>query len=46
MQAKLNELEARFNINNISEEGGTIEVAKIKENFEEVTETEDVTETE
>lgn len=46
MQAKLDELEARFNINNISEEGGTIEVAKIKENFEEVTETVEVTETE
>ncbi len=46
MQAKLNELEARFNINN-SMKGGkaTVEI-KDNKNFEEVTETEKVTETE
>ena len=47
MQAKLNELEARFNINNnIIRKEEQIEVDINKENFEEVTDTEEVTETE
>ena len=45
MQAKLNELEARFNINNTIRKEEEIEVEN-KENFEEVTETVEVTETE
>lgn len=46
MQAKLNELEARFNINNTIRKEEQIEVDINKENFEEVTDTEEVTETE
>ena len=45
MQAKLNELEARFNINNTIRKEEEIEVEN-KENFDEVTETVEVTETE
>ena len=45
MQAKLNELEARFNINNTIRKEEEIEV-EMNENFDEVTETEKVTETE
>ena len=46
MQAKLNELEARFIINNSNRKEDEIEVENIKDNFEEVTEAEKVTETE
>ena len=45
LQAKLDELEARFIINNSSRREEEIEVENIKDNFEEVTE-EEVTETE
>ena len=45
MQAKLNEIEARFNINNTIRKEEEIEVEN-KDNFEEVTETVEVTETE
>ena len=46
MQAKLNELEARFIINNSNRKEDEIEVENIKDNFEEVAETVEVTETE
>ena len=46
MQVKLNELEARFIINNSNRKEDEIEVENIKDNFEEVTEAEKVTETE
>lgn len=45
LQAKLDELEARFIINNSSRREEEIEVENVKDNFEEVTE-EEVTETE
>lgn len=46
MQERLKKLESCFNINNSNGKEDEIEVEKIKDNFEEVTETVEVTETE